>query len=175
MNKKKAINILNNQKAKLLDRNIYKDETWVFQTGSYIKDFFGDNSTEYSFISGFTFMVKVLNVTPPEETRRLLKEQEKKAIKFLDDCIETISNKGLCKTDKVNFLKSLDNSTIIALFIFFCTTLFGIGYYFGTEKINKENIELSREVNRLRDSFEQERTIKNNLTNDSILIKDKKE
>jgi hypothetical protein len=38
MNNKKAIEILQKQKLKLDNPNILKDETWVFQTASYIKD-----------------------------------------------------------------------------------------------------------------------------------------
>jgi dipeptidyl aminopeptidase/acylaminoacyl peptidase len=54
---KKAIDILQKQKAKIDDQNHPNDENWVFQTASYIKDFFGDKSTEYSFIVQFSFYV----------------------------------------------------------------------------------------------------------------------
>jgi len=173
MNTKKAISILLRQKSKLLDKNFYKDENWVFQTASYIKDFFGDNSTEYSFISRFTFTIKVLNVTPADEKRRLLAEKEESAIKFLDNCIETLQNKGIYKSDKNNFLRNLDNATIIGLIIFFGSTLFGIGYYFGTEKVNKENIELSGQVKILNDSLKLYRQIDSSRDIDTINVKNK--
>ena len=94
MRKSKAIKILQTQKAKVLDVNTYNDETWVFQTGSFIKDFFGEDSAEYSFISQFTFMVKVPNLTSTEEDRERLKSKKEKAVNFIDDCIETIRYKG---------------------------------------------------------------------------------
>ncbi|MCK4664498.1 MAG: hypothetical protein KAT68_16635 [Bacteroidales bacterium] len=169
MNRKSAIKILRKQKAKLTDKNHYNDETWVFQTASYIKDFFGYNSTEYSFISKFSFTVKVLNITPPEETLQLIKEKEQKALNFLDDCVETISNKGLYKRDNIIFLKKLVNVKTIGLILSIGATIFLIGYYFGTEKINKENIELNREVKILRDSLNQGIVIENDFSTDKVL------
>lgn len=147
MNKKNAIKILEVQKSKLENNSIYKDETWVFQTASYIKDFFGENSTEYSFISQFNFMVKVLNTTSNDETLRLLNEKKEKVATFIDNCIETIRNKGILKEEKVNFLNRLGNGPLVAIIVFIVPSLIGLGFYFGTEKINQDNIVL-KEINK---------------------------
>jgi hypothetical protein len=185
MNKRSAIKILEIQKKKLEDVNLYKDETWVFQTASYIKDFFGESSAEYNFISQFTFGVVVLNTTPPDEVRILFKNKEEKVSKFLDNCIETIRIKGILKTEKLNFLNKLNNGTLIGLIIPIFSGLVGIGFYFGTEKINKENAELTIENNRiistndsLKKVIDNQLLLMTNLTskNDSIIkiLKDEK-
>lgn len=173
MNRKKAKAILLKQKSKLTDINYYNDENQVFQTGSYIKDLFGENSTEYNFISRFTFTIKVMSNTTVDERRQLLIEKEESAIKFIDNCIETIENKGLYKSEKVNFLKSLDNSTLIGVIIFFGSTIFAIGYYFGTEKINVENIELKRDNEILKDSINQKNKYILDFYKDSTSFKNK--
>ena len=92
MTVKKAIDILKAQRAKLDDFN-NKNQNWVFQTASYIKDFFGDNSTEFSFISQFHFHVTSSNWDSPDDVKRWLAEKPIEAKTFLDNCIETLQHK----------------------------------------------------------------------------------
>jgi len=54
----------------------------------------------------------------------------------------------------MNFLNRLDNGTIIAILVVLIPSLIAIGFYFGTEKINKENIYLSAENERLTSTFD---------------------
>ncbi|MDD4730203.1 MAG: hypothetical protein PHN55_15810 [Dysgonamonadaceae bacterium] len=171
MNKKNAIKVLENQKSKLIDNKIYKDETWVFQTASFIKDFFGEDSTEYSFISQFNFYVKVPNGTSPEETRFLLDNKKNKAEKFIDDCIETIKTKGLIKRTKINFLNRLTNGAIVSIMTPIALAIFGAGFYFGTEKINNDNIELKSENKEITNKFDSLNYVITNLSHeiDSLL------
>jgi hypothetical protein len=169
MNKKSAIRILEIQKQKLDDVNLYKDETWVFQTASYIKDFFGENSTEYVFISQFTFGVVVPTTTPPDEMQRLFKYKIEKVSKFLDNCIETIRIKGTLKTEKLNFLNRLNNGILIGLILPIFSGLIGIGFYFGTEKINKDNVELTTQNSRIKSTYD---SLQKVIDNKSRLIID---
>jgi len=69
MRLKKAIEILKGQKDKLQSFE-NQNQNWVFQTASYIKDFFGENSTEFSFISQFRFEVVSSNWDSSEDIRR---------------------------------------------------------------------------------------------------------
>jgi len=167
MNKKKVIKVLEQQKAKILDKNHYNDETWVFQTASYIKDIFGEKSTEYDYISRFTFTVQVLNTTPKEEIGLLIQMKEDKVIKFINNCIETIKNKGIIKPTKMNFLNKLNNGILIAIITFAVPSLIGIGFYFGTEKINENNIELKAANKSIVKSYDSLEAI---ITNQSITI-----
>jgi len=119
MTVKKAIDILKSQKEKLEDFD-NKNQNWVFQTASYIKDFFGENSTEFSFISQFHFHVVSSNWDSPEDVRRWLAEKPIEAKPFLDNCVETLQHKGLFKQPKQNFLNRLSDTalwTIISIAI----------------------------------------------------------
>ena len=112
MNDKKAIEILRKQIQKHDDSKLHKDENWVFQTASYIKDFFGVNSTEYTFISKFSFKVLASNYDVQNFINYEWASKPKKAKIYLENCIETISNKGLYKHPKTNFLNRISETTL---------------------------------------------------------------
>lgn len=129
MNNKKAIEILQKQKLKLDNPNFLKDETWVFQTASYIKDFFGENSAEYVFISKFQFRVYFTNYDSEQDAVRELNAKTPKAKKFLENCIETISNKGLYKEPKTNIISDKSNFELISIVVAIAIFVFWIGYW----------------------------------------------
>jgi hypothetical protein len=107
MTVKQAINVLKKQRDKLDDPSYTNDENWLFQTASFIKDFFGDHSTEYAFIAQFKFYVTQNAWDSDEDIRRLLSEQPLQAKQFLDNCIETLQHKNLYKPSKSNFISRI--------------------------------------------------------------------
>lgn len=113
MTKRKAIQILNKQKDKLLDESIYKDENWVFQTASYVKDFLGEDSPEYNLISRFHFGILTNGSLSNEEIHNELDSKKQKAEVFIDNCIETIKNKGLYKSSIITTTYIAAKSAII--------------------------------------------------------------
>ena len=120
MKLKKAIQILEEQKQKVLSPNHPNNDEWTFETASYIKEFFGLNSTEYSWISQFKWHVKYLDhplIDNTSDVDFLLKEKPKKAVRFLDNCKNTLKNKGLFKLPKKNLLSDINNWQIITIFV----------------------------------------------------------
>ncbi len=153
MNMNKAIEILQKQKLKLDDQNILKDETWVFQTASYIKDFFGENSTEYSFISKFEFKVYFTNYQSEQAAVIELNSKTPKAKKYLENCIETISNKGLYKHPKTNFLTRISETALWTMISVSFVGLLTVGSLFGNWYSNTQNVELKLYNKKLEDSI----------------------
>ena len=129
MNKKKAIRILEEQKQKVLSSDHPNTDEWTFETASYIKDFFGFKSTEYSWIAQFKWHVKTLNTTSDKEIRELLTKKPKKVVRFLDNCKRTLENKGLYKPEKKNWISDKGNDFLIKTAIGLIIFGFGIGYW----------------------------------------------
>jgi hypothetical protein len=119
MKKKRAIEILKLQRDKLYNIEIYKDETWVFQTASYVKDFFGKDSVEFIFLQQFKFTVMGDTSMGDSDWKRAFKDKDDKIKKFMDNCIETLANKGLPKKDSLwkIWLKQPENWWKILVFI----------------------------------------------------------
>jgi hypothetical protein len=153
MTRKNAIKILIRQKDKLADYTIYKDETWTFQTASFIKDFFGEQSPEFSFISQFKFTVFGHTGMTNEMWRNELDLKQNKALKFIEDCIETIQHKGLYKTPKINFLQNLGSNAVWAIISISVPGLLTIGFIFGQFISDTKNFELKQHVKQLQDSL----------------------
>jgi hypothetical protein len=153
MNNKKAIEILQKQIHKLDDARVHKDENWVYQTASYIKDFFGESSTEYTFICNFSFKVLASNYDDPKVINYELASKPKKAKKYLENCIETISNKGLYKQPKTNFLNRISDTALWTIISISFTGLIYVGFFFGNLYSDKQNIEIKTENEKLKDSL----------------------
>lgn len=151
MNNKKAIEILKKQIEKLDDSTIYKDNNWTFQTASYIKDFFGKESTEYIFISKFNFKVLASSWEDDKDVKRQLLDKHKKAKVYLENCIETISNKGLYKYPKTNIVSDKSNFELISIVIAISLFAFGIGYW--AKNIELFSIENKNEVSKSLSSY----------------------
>jgi hypothetical protein len=173
MTVKKAIDILKGQRAKLDDFN-NKNQNWVFQTASYIKDFFGETSTEFSFISQFYFHVVSSNWDSPDDVRRWLAEKPIEARTFLDNCIETLQHKGLFRQPKQNFLNRLSDTVLWTIISIAVPGLISIGLFFGNLYADKQNIELRQDNKSLRDSLSVFRISTNQVTDkrpDTIIKK----
>ena len=164
MTVKKAIDILQKQKAKIDDPQHINDDNWVFQTASYIKDFFGDKSTEYSFIAQFHFYVKSTNWDSDEDVRRWLSEKPKEAKKFLDNCIETLQNKGLI--NKPNFLQRFSDNALWTSISIILPAIWGFGFLIGQYTSDVKNFDLRLENKSLKDSLTLLRPNINNVSNE---------
>ena len=131
MNKKKAIRILEGQKQKVLNPDIPYTDEWIFETASYIKDFFGFESTEYSWIAQFKWHVKTLSTdfVSDKKIKEMLDEKPKKVVRFLENCKRTLENKGLYKAEKKNWISDKGNDFLIKTAIGLIIFGFGIGYW----------------------------------------------
>jgi hypothetical protein len=64
-----------------------------------------------------------------------------------------LNNGSIVQDSKSNFLGSFSNAQIISLLVTIGSLIFGIGYYFGTEKINQDYHILKKEYIDLKDSL----------------------
>lgn len=102
MRKKKAIKILEEQRQKVLNPHYQNTQEWIFETASYIKNFFGVKSAEYAWISQFKWYVKTEGTDDVnnKEINTMLDKKPKRVILFLDNCKLILENKGLYKAPK---------------------------------------------------------------------------
>tara|TARA_B110000091_G_scaffold71127_1_gene78448 strand:+ start:2094 stop:2585 length:492 start_codon:yes stop_codon:yes gene_type:complete len=152
MIKKKAIKILEEQRQKVLNPNYKNNQEWIFETALYIKDFFGFNSAEYAWIAQFKWYVKTSNtdVVSKEDIHEMLGKKPKKVVLFLDNCKLILENKGLFKEPKKNIFSHKSNAVLLGTLFTIASIVFGIGFYFGTEKTNKDLIHTEIELNKLK-------------------------
>ncbi|HBF87321.1 MAG TPA: hypothetical protein DDX39_01675 [Bacteroidales bacterium] len=129
MKLKQAIKIIEEQKQKVLSPDYPKNDEWIVETASYIKDFFGFESIEYSRIAQFKWHVKVLDTTPKEKIKQFLEQNTSNIVIFLDNCKRTLKNKGLYKVPKNNFLSDKSNLELLSIILGICVFIFGIGYW----------------------------------------------
>ncbi len=102
----------------------------------------------------------------------MLENKANDFVLFLDNCKRTLENKGLFKEPKNNLLSDKSNAALIGTIFTISTIVFGIGFYFGTEKINNELIRTENEFNKLKDSLFSTKTFDstNGMTNDEEKI-----
>ena len=152
MRKKKAIKILEEQRQKVLNPHYQNNQEWIFETASYIKNFFGVKSAEYAWISQFKWYVKSGNkaVVSTEEIHEILGKKSKKMVLFLNNCKLILENKGLYKIPKNNVLSNISNAALLGTLLTMASIIFGIGFYFGTKKTQKDPIRIENEMNKLK-------------------------
>ncbi len=126
---KQALIILETQKQKVLNPKYPNNEEWICETSSFIKDFFGPESDEYSRINKFKWSISILNITPQNEIDFLHRKKEQDIVMFLDNCKNTLSIKGMYKPNKKNILSDKSNWELLTIlsgiFIFSC----GVSYW----------------------------------------------
>lgn len=64
-----------------------------------------------------------------------------------------INNGSIVNETNNNFFSSFSNAQIVPLIVTISIVIFGIGYYFGTEKINQDFYNLKKEYIDLKDSL----------------------
>ena len=129
MKLKKAIQILEEQKQKVLSSDHPKNDEWIIETASYIRDFFGFESTEYFRFAKFKWFVKSIPRESNKSTLERLNKNESEIIQFLDNCKRTLKNKGLFKPEKKNWISDKGNDFLIKTAIGLIIFGFGIGYW----------------------------------------------
>jgi hypothetical protein len=152
MRKSKAIKILEKQKQIFIDRSYSSRDTWKQLTASYISDFFGADSGEYYSFFHFQFGVLTSNVYD-ENIQYKLDSKNNAMIGLLDNFIIKLKNTGLYKKPKANILSDTNNATLFGLSLTILIVVFGIGYYFGTEKTNRDLIQTEIRYKNLKDSL----------------------
>lgn len=153
MTDKKAIEILTIQLNKISDPKHPNNEAWVIQTASYLADFFGKDSVEYSFITKFTFTVIGSSAWSDQDWRNTRDSIKRKAIKFIENCIETIRVKGLYKPPKINFLHRLSDTWLTMIIVLVLTTVGSVAFMLGQYSSGLNTIELKRELMQVQDSL----------------------
>ena len=146
MTTKKAVKILEEQLIKLEKS---KSESLLFQTRSFIKDFFGDKSEEYEVSKNLTFRI-IVNGLNDEQRKNAFKYKQEEVTKFLITCIDTLKTKGVKKEP---FFKTISETAFWTIFPLLVTGSLAIGYFFGELKSDKQNIELQLELKNLKDSI----------------------
>lgn len=153
MTKEKAIEILKRQRDKLDIEKHTNDEAWIFQTAEYIRQFFGEDSTQFSFISQFKWHV----LSSPWDSNELIKhwldQKPKEAKQFMDNCIESLNDTGLYKSPKPNFFHGYSNIKIITGAISFLVIFSTVILYLGQLKLDREKIDLINRNKSLSDSL----------------------
>lgn len=163
---KEAIGILLRQKQKLATENL-RQGTWLIQTSSLIKDFFGDTANEYNFIKDFEFYSNTMDIMSAEyDTNAHINKNSKAASQFIDNCIETLNHKGIYKAPKQNSLTKISETALWTIIGIAVPGLISIGIFFGNMYSDKQNIELRQDNKLLKDSLTLIRPNKMNLSNE---------
>jgi hypothetical protein len=152
MTTKKAIEILTKQRDKIDDINYPNDETWVYQTAEYIRQFFGENSTQFSYINRFSFSVLATNYDSKEAVRQWMAQKPRDAKQFLNNCIEDLKHTGLYKKPSVNILSKLSDTALWTIIPFTLTTVFTGGFLLGQYLTDIKNIELRQELTKCKNA-----------------------
>lgn len=167
MTDRKAVEILTIQLDKIGDPKHPNNETWVIQTASYIADFFGKDSAQYSFITNFTFAVFGSSGWSDQDWRNARDSNKRKAIKFTEDCIETIRVKGLYKPPKMNFLHRVNDTWLTMIIALVLTAVGGGAFILGQYSSGLNNIELKRELKQTQDSLRSLIPVNQNIESDT--------
>lgn len=118
-----AIGILYQQRDKLDERDYFADQVWITHTQSYIREYFGEHSEQYKYISEFRF------INPGELTSDPKYELNKARVKrFLRESIEKIESQGLYKPPKKNFLNDMQQEALVG-WVALIFSVIGVGSY----------------------------------------------
>ncbi len=126
MRKSKAIKILQRQKQAFIDKSYVSLSVWLKKTGSYIGEFLGHNSIEYSSFSKFEFTERFMNM--PDEFIKLTKNREIiEILGLLQNSIDKLKTGKLFKPKKKNVLSNKSNWKLITIAV----AIFLAGLYAG--------------------------------------------
>lgn len=164
MRKSNAIEILEKQKQIFVDKSYQNTSAWLKLTSSYILEFLGQDSVEYLSFSKFEFTTRFVNM--PDKLIELTQKGERsEIIGLLQNSIEKLKTGKLYKKQPKNLFSKLSNIKILIIIAPILGAIFGIGYYFGVEKVNKDAINLETKYRNLKDSVS---SIKPFVDNNSV-------
>lgn len=106
-----AIEFLKRQDAKLDNPNIDRDEVFFAQTAEHMRLYFGDSSPLYQLIKGFDY----------DQKRHWQPRQ------FFSNCIESIEENGLYRSERPNVISHFDNARLIGLGFLILVGTFSLG------------------------------------------------
>jgi hypothetical protein len=135
MKKEKAIEILRRQQSKINSITVADSETWIFQTASYIKLFFGEDSPEMKAINQFRYYNT--NDMFLGRANSSLNSYKPVAHTFIENCIETINDKGLKKKEWKHILITTHPALFWTIFSAIVIAAFGLGK--GCNAANKSD------------------------------------
>lgn len=146
MKRKKAIEILENQKQKVFNKHIKNDKQLVIQTCSFVIEFFSKDSPEFHYINKFNFDIDFHPNVPNENKTRILKSRENEFVNFLDNCKQTLQEKGIYKPKDRNWFSHKTNDFILKSIIGIFIAGIPIGYWIREVELfslifKKENTE----------------------------------
>lgn len=147
--KKKAIDALKKQKAKLDDKKYYNDWDWIAQTTDIISKYIGKDSALYTAIIQFKFGVLTDGSLSNEQIRHGFDAKVRTAKRYVDNCIEYIELNGIKKETKVNLLQKLSDKVVWSIFVGIATFGFFLGNFLKKVEIDKEKIKLEEQVKSL--------------------------
>jgi hypothetical protein len=110
---------------------------------------FGRDSEQYSKLLGFELFD--LNIGFDMDS---VLNKAKGLREFLNLCLHELEYTGkVYKPKKSNLLSDNSNASLISVIFAISLVVFGVGFYFGTEKTNKDLINSAKEAIELRDSL----------------------
>jgi len=149
-NKKEAINILTKQQEKLSELSYELFQPWRIQTTTYIKDIFGEQSKEYSYINDLGRINNAIGIFNENQFNK----RKNEISVFLKNCIETIIHIRLYKPPKNNFLSEINNQWLISIIVGIIAGMWSIGFVIG-QSIGQRTSEIKnmQEITTLKDSI----------------------
>ena len=149
MKKERAIEILQNQIAKLDDLHSQNYRVWQAQTKTYILNFFGEGSPQYIYFDKFYLASGLSNDSPLQQIKRNINE----ARNFLNSSIELIEHNGLYKPPKQNFLYTMRGDVVAAFAIAIAGGLFYLGTVVGNQSAGNAANEFKQQLKECNDSL----------------------
>ena len=147
MKNEQTIALLRREQESLKTVNSATCSVWKTHMKSYIKTFFGEHSPQFKYISDYQFWY---NYNQPEaETKANIPIMSL----FVETCIDTITNIGLYKPPKQNFLSRISDGLLAAIIGIAVPALFIGGTLWGKYLSDVQNIELKQENKQLMDKL----------------------
>lgn len=159
MTKKDKIDSINRLKNQLNNLKIEEGKVFINNCKAAIRSVFGRDSEEFSFFDDFEIDL-VTGFSTQEFAQSHFQRRKNELLIFFEGCIETINNNIETKKSKTNILSDKNNLELFSILFGIASIVFGVGFYFGTEKINTEYVLLKIENEKIHNA--------NNLLLESI-------
>ncbi|HTE25414.1 hypothetical protein [Flavitalea sp.] len=135
MKASKAISILKRQISNLATQTNYGDPTWIIQTRSLIEEIFGKGSREEIYIHEFNYLD--FHVGNHQWDGNFVKNKAQ-AVKFLENCIQTIEDKGVHRKPAFHGLSGKEIGTVATIIVAVLGGVSWLSYNTGVNNQTKE-------------------------------------
>lgn len=140
----RGIRILEAHKAKLIVRPV--EATWLGECLDYCQEFFDPKSRYHIMLEG---QIKTKHM-PRDGTKKEADRVYNLVVKDSEDIISSmityLREVGAYKKPKRNFLQRFSNEIIVGTLGTLLPSVFGIGYYFGTQRFDKDAYKNSQTI-----------------------------